>query len=77
MDDKIKTIMSIVFNVSVDEINDNTSSETLKTWDSLNQMNLVVALEEEFSIEFDDDDVINLDSFVNIKKLLKQKNGDI
>lgn len=73
MDSKIKTIMSIILDIPKNEINESTSIETLKTWDSLKQMNLVVALEEEFSIEFSDDEIVILDSFNNIKKIVNQK----
>ena len=77
MDKRIKTIMSIIFEIPVDEINEKTSKETVKNWDSLKQMDLVVALEEDFSIEFNDDEIITLDSFSAIKKILGKKMDEI
>ena len=70
MENRIKKIMSVVFEVPDKEINDKSSPETIETWDSLKHMNLVVALEEEFDIEFNDEEILMLDSFINIKKLL-------
>ena len=70
MENRIKKIMSVVFEVPDKEINDKSSPETIETWDSLKHMNLVVALEEEFDIEFNDEEILLLDSFINIKKLL-------
>ncbi|MBA94479.1 MAG: hypothetical protein CMP21_01790 [Rickettsiales bacterium] len=55
---KIKNIMAIVFQISVESIHDDTSSETLKEWDSINHLNLIVALEEEFSMEFSEDEIL-------------------
>ena len=40
-------------------------------------MDLVVALEEDFSIEFNDDEIIMLDSFSAIKKILGKKMDEI
>ena len=77
MDKRIKTIMSIIFEIPVDEINEETSKEKVKTWDSLKHMDLVVALEEDFSIEFNDDEIIMLDSFSAIKKILGKKMDEI
>ena len=50
--------MAIVFQISVESIHDDTSSETLKEWDSINHLNLIVALEEEFSMEFSEDEIL-------------------
>lgn len=70
MDNRIKKIMSIVFEVPVEKIYDKSSPENIEAWDSLRHMNLVVALEEEFDIEFNDDEILLLVSFIDIKKLL-------
>ena len=53
---RIKNVMSAVFEIPVDQIKDNSSLDTIESWDSLKHMNLVVALEEEF--EFSDDGII-------------------
>ena len=70
MDNRIKKIMSTVFEVPVEKIYDKSSPENIETWDSLRHMNLVVALEEEFNIEFNDEEILMLDSFIDIKKIL-------
>ena len=54
---RIKNVMSVVFDIPVDQIKDNSSADTIESWDSLKHMNLVVALEEEFEIELTDDEI--------------------
>ena len=57
INNKIKEIMSSVFNIDINTINDGSSPETIETWDSMQHMNLIVALEEEFGITFTDDQI--------------------
>ncbi|HMO18048.1 MAG TPA: acyl carrier protein [Oligoflexia bacterium] len=57
MNDKIRKIASIVFAVPIDEISGSCSPDSIDTWDSLNHMNLVNALEEEFEIRFTDEEI--------------------
>jgi len=57
---RIKIVISSVLNISKSEIHNKTSSDTIKSWDSLKHMNLIVGLEEEFDIEFSVDEIGNL-----------------
>ena len=57
---KIKTIMSEILDIAVEDIDENATPDTVEDWDSLNHMNLVLALEEEFGILFDDDEILEL-----------------
>ncbi|MAE09441.1 MAG: hypothetical protein CL661_11890 [Bacteroidetes bacterium] len=55
--------MSSKFGVSIDDIDDiddNTSPDTLESWDSLKHMNLIIALEEEFLVDLSDEDIIEM-----------------
>jgi len=67
MENKIKIVMSEVFGVSVDNIDENTSSENVENWDSMSHMNLIVSLEEEFGIDFPFESIGEAQSF---KKLI-------
>ena len=62
--DKILAVMAAVFEIGVFNIPENAAPELIDEWDSLKHMSLIVALEEEFSIRFTDDemtDLINLE----------------
>ncbi len=73
MKDKIKEIMSLLFSVPVDSIKDDSSTQNLENWDSLNHMNLVVALEQEFQIRFEDDEIIKIVSLNQVIENLAVK----
>ena len=70
---RVKNAMSAVFDIPVDQIKDNSSADTIESWDSLKHMNLVVALEEEFEIEFIDDEIIEIMNYPLIITVLKNK----
>ena len=57
IEEKIKFVMAAVFGVNVDEINDESSPHTIRSWDSMKHINLVVALEQEFGVELEDDEI--------------------
>ena len=64
--DRIINVMSSVFGVSIDDIDDTTSPDTLESWDSLKHMNLIIALEEEFLVDLSDEDIIEMINYKSI-----------
>ena len=73
MEEKIKLVMAEVFGVDIVEIDDKASPETLAAWDSLKQMNLILALEEEFEIQLTDEEVIEMLNLPLIMEIIKNK----
>lgn len=73
MRDKIKNVMALVFEIDPSQIPDSASTSTIDNWDSLNHMNLVVALEEEFNILFSDEEIVEIISFEAVEKSLSSK----
>ena len=73
IDERIKGVMSSVFNVPKGEIQSDASPNTINSWASLRHMNLIIGLEEEFDIEFDDDDIGNLLNYDLIKIHIKEQ----
>ena len=73
VEQRIKNVMSAVFELSVDQINEESSSDTIELWDSLKHMNLVFALEEEFKIEFTDNETLEMINFLTIKNIVISK----
>lgn len=69
MEHRVKQIMAEIIGIDMDSINDQTSPDTVPEWDSLKHMQLIVALEEEFSIEILDeyiDEMMNLDRIIGV-----------
>ena len=67
IDNKIKKVIFNFFEIDLDKINDNSSPENIENWDSLRHMMLIGALEEEFDIQFSDDEMTELLNFKLIK----------
>jgi acyl carrier protein len=66
LEERIKDVMAKVFGVSADAIGAATSSQTVERWDSLGHMNLCLALEEEFGIELDVEQVSSMTSYEQV-----------
>ncbi len=75
MENRIKNVMSAVFRVPVGSLGDAPSQGTLDVWDSLSHMQLVVALEEEFGVSFDDEDILQMQSLAEITAVLERCSG--
>ena len=72
IENRIKNVLSAVFDIPVQEINDNSSSDTIDSWDSLKHMNLIIALEEEFNITIPDTEVANMLTFGLVLLIVKE-----
>ncbi len=68
----LQQVMADIFNVSIDEITAESSMENIENWDSIRHMNLVIALEEAFSIEIPDEDAANITSYSLIKLVIEE-----
>ena len=75
MKTKIKNIMASVFEVSVDDINDESSPDTIENWDSLRHMNLITVLEEEFNIRLNDEQITEMMNFSLIIYIVNESLG--
>ena len=62
-EDRTKIVMATVFSVDVEVINEQTTPHTISSWDSLRHMSLIVALEQEFGIELEDEEIEAMVSF--------------
>ena len=73
IENRIKNIMSSVFEIPVDKIEEHSSTDNIESWDSINHMKIVVALEEEFNVQFTDVEIIELINMKLIMALLLEK----
>ena len=75
--DKLLFLLSEIFQVNKSEINNNSSPQNTKTWDSFNTLKMVLELEKEFKITMPLEDVIEIKSVKDIKNLLISKGIDL
>jgi len=73
IEDRIKYVMSAVFEIPADEINNESSPDKIESWDSIKHMNLVVTLEEEFSIEIKEEKIAEMIDYSSIKHIITKE----
>lgn len=69
---QVREILAALLDVPVELITAKSTMDDVEQWDSLAQMNLVIALEEEFDVVIPDDDVGTLMSVPLIVALLDE-----
>ena len=63
MDEQVKRVMSNILGLPPEQIDENSSPDTIPKWDSLRHMNLILALEQEFFITVKDEDIPTMISY--------------
>lgn len=69
----IKRVMADVLDLDPQSIRDETSVDNTARWDSANHIQLVLALEQEFSISFDVTEMESMLSFLDIVQTMQAK----
>ena len=72
MSEKLYQIVSEVFNVELNKINDDTSPENLEEWDSFNFYVLLDQIENKFNIKFDLDETLEIKKIGDFKILFEK-----
>jgi len=63
-----------VFSVDIKTLNNDFSKETTDNWDSVHQLAIVTALEDNFDIMFDTPEIIAFSSYKKGKEMLEKYN---
>lgn len=70
--ERIRNVMGSVFEVSLNDINEQSSTDNVDNWDSVRHLNLILALEEEFNISIPDEEVGSLVNFKIIELVVNE-----
>ena len=70
MDNQLKSILGTVFDLSADEINDETSPVNVGLWDSLNHLRLITEIEKAFGIRLSMAEVRAMVSYAKIRGIV-------
>jgi acyl carrier protein len=73
-EDRLCQTIAGVLGVPVAEISDVSSPDTIAAWDSLNHLNLVMALESEFGVSLTPEDALEMRT-VGLMRAILRKNG--
>lgn len=71
--EKIIDIVASVLEVEVSKVSTNSSIGDFPAWDSLGHMNLLQSIQDEFEIEFDPEEIIELEDVDDIVKAVEAK----
>jgi len=71
---KLKKIFSDIFKIEENTVDENSSVDNIESWDSLNHLNLILALELEFGISFSEEQTVEILNY-SLVKLVLQEHG--
>ena len=69
----IQEIMAVVFEMSKESITSESSQDSIRNWDSIKHLDLIISLEEEFNIIFPIEEIGHLVSFRLIKIIIEEQ----
>jgi acyl carrier protein len=71
--DRVRAIAADVLEVSAATVSADSSPETIDTWDSVHHLNLVLALEQEFNLQFEPEEIDQMKDIQHILDILGSK----
>lgn len=75
--EKLNNIFAEVFSVDVSVLGDAFDSNSVDNWDSVHQLSLTSAVEDEFDIMLDAEDILGFSSYENAKSILIRNNVEL
>ena len=70
---KVIGIITETFLLQKDEVNEKSRMGYVKNWDSLNHLHLIISLEQEFGIDFHEDEIVKMTSTTIIVEIISHK----
>lgn len=71
--ERVRAIASDVLQVPAERLTPRSSMETIESWDSLQHLNLILALEQEFDVQFEPEEMERAGSIEQMVALLETK----
>ncbi len=76
MENRIKELFSTLLKIPTKKISDDLSPDKVESWDSLNHLNMILAFEEEFSIEIEPEEIFEMNKdYKTFKAIVMNKLG--
>ena len=74
---QLEEIFSEVFNVDKSNINESLNIRDIKTWDSMNHMTLIEALESNYNVIFTGDQIAEITTVKDVINALRKQGADL
>jgi acyl carrier protein len=71
--EQVRQVVSDIFAVPVQKIGADSSPNTIEAWDSIQHLNLVLALEEKFNLQLSPEEMQQMRSVGQISAMLESK----
>jgi acyl carrier protein len=71
--EKIYGIVATIIGVPRDSVTEDSSPDSLRGWDSLRHMKLILAVEEMFDVQLTDEEIVSITDVRSIVALVGQK----
>ncbi len=69
----LKTMAAVL---GVDALAETDSPATVAAWDSVNHLNLVMALEAEFGVRLSPDDALAMPDVASVRRIVRERGGE-
>ena len=76
LEDRVRRLVSDMMHVPVAELTAASSPSTIAAWDSVQNLNLVLSVEEEFALELEPEEMQQMNSVGEIVRLLLKRLGE-
>jgi acyl carrier protein len=70
--EQVRNIASDIFGLPADRITAQSSPETIENWDSMQHLNLVLAIEEKFGVQLDPEDIEQMKNIGAVAALVEK-----
>jgi acyl carrier protein len=70
--EQVRNVASDIFRVPADKITAESSPETIESWDSMQHLNLVLAVEEKFGVQLEPEDIEQMKSVGAVAELVER-----
>jgi len=74
--DRVKEVISKVLGVDPVLVAEDSSPQSIASWDSVNHLNLVMALEEEFRVAISTEEAMKMTDVGAIRRALRDRGGE-
>ena len=73
--EKVRQIAADLFDLQADQVTDSLSPHTLADWDSMQHLNLVLAIEARLGVQFDPSEIEQMQTMGEVIRIATQKAG--
>jgi acyl carrier protein len=72
VEDRLYRTIAGVLDANIEDLSEESSPDVIASWDSLNHLNLIMAIEEEFQVRFTPEDALAMNNISAIRAILSQ-----